>query len=120
MLGKVHDILDLFTLDTPELGMKEIRARSGLPASTAARLVHNMTADGLLAERAGRYRIGLAVIRWAAVVQQGLGLSEVAAPKLRRLRVDVGETAGLFVRDVALRVCVALAESTQIVGSAVT
>ncbi len=120
VLGKVRDILDLFTLQRPVLDLKAIRADSGLPASTCARLVHNMVADGLLTERRGGYQIGLAVIRWAAVARQGLGLVDAATPELRRLRDEVGETTGLFVREGDQRVCVALSESAQIVGRRLT
>jgi DNA-binding IclR family transcriptional regulator len=116
VLGKVKDILDLFTLEEPELDLRQIRAASGLPSSTALRLLRNMVSDGLLSQEDGRYRIGLSVLRWAAVARQGLGLIETAMPVLRALRDETGESAGLFVRDGDLRVCVALAESTRAVG----
>ena len=48
VLGKVMDILNLFTLDEPELDLKQIRQGSGLPNSTCVRLVRNMRNDGLL------------------------------------------------------------------------
>ncbi len=120
VLGKVRDILDLFSLAEPELDMRAIRQGSGLPTSTCVRLVRNMVADGLLTHSDGRYRIGLAVVRWAAVARQGLGLLDTATPVLKALRDDTGESAGLFVRDGANRVCIGLAESSKAVGRRLT
>ena len=116
VLGKVRDILDLFTLAEPELDLRQIREASGLPSSTCLRLLRNMVSDGLLSQEDGRYRIGLSMLRWAAVARQGLGLIETAMPVLRGLRDETGESAGLFVRDGRSRVCIALAESTRAVG----
>ncbi|WP_181781951.1 IclR family transcriptional regulator, partial [Pseudonocardia pini] len=120
VLAKVRDILDLFTPEEPELDLRAIRTRSGLPASTCLRLLQNMELDGLLDQRAGVYRIGLAMVRWASVARHGLGLVEVAGPELRRVRDAVGETTGLFVRTGRLRVCVGLAEGPEVVGRRLT
>jgi DNA-binding IclR family transcriptional regulator len=120
VLGKVKDILDLFTLEEPELDLKQIREGSGLPNSTCVRLVRNMLNDGLLSQVGPNYRIGLSVVRWAAVARQGLGLVETANPTLNWLRDQTGESAGLFVRDGHFRVCIALAESTRAVGRRLT
>jgi IclR family transcriptional regulator, acetate operon repressor len=120
VLGKALDILDLFTLEQPELSLRDIRERSGLPVSTCARLVHNLVVHGVLSEHGGRYRIGLTVLRWSAVARQGLDVVEIVAPLLARLRDASGETAGLFVLDRDRRVCVALAESRQAVGRRLT
>jgi DNA-binding IclR family transcriptional regulator len=120
VLGKVKDILDLFTLEEPELDLKRIREGSGLPSSTCVRLVRNMLSDGLLTQVGSNYRIGLSVVRWAAVARQGLGLVETANPTLSSLRDITGESAGLFVRDGHFRVCIALAESKRAVGRRLT
>lgn len=120
VLGKVMDILNLFTLDEPELDLKQIRQGSGLPNSTCVRLVRNMRNDGLLIQVGTKYRIGIAVMRWAAVARQGLNLVEMANPSLVSLRDATGESAGLFVRDGHLRVCIALSESTHAVGRRLT
>lgn len=116
VLGKMRDILDVFSLAEPELDLRRIREGAGLPHSTAVRLVRNMVSDGLLTQTPGGYRIGMTVVRWAAVAQQGLGLLETATPGLNALRDRTSESAGLFVRHGVVRVCVALAESNRAVG----
>lgn len=117
VLGKVRDILDAFTLERPELELREIRETTGMPTTTCVRLLRNLVRDGLLTQDArGRYRIGLAVLRWAAVARQGLGIVELASPLLEKLRDATGETAGLFVRHETFRVCIALAETRRAIG----
>jgi DNA-binding IclR family transcriptional regulator len=116
----VRDILDLFTLEEPELDIKQIRAAAGLPPSTLARLVRNLVSDGLLQQHGDRYRIGAAVIRWAAVAQCGLSVTAIITPLLDELRDETGETAGFFVRDRGFRVCAALAETRQAIGRRLT
>lgn len=120
VLGKVKDILNLFTLEDPELDLKRIREGSGLPNSTCVRLVRNMVSDGLLTQVGTRYRIGISVLRWAAVALQGLNLVEIANPILASLRDATGELAGLFVREGHQRVCIALSASTRAVGRRLT
>lgn len=120
VLGKVRDILDLFTLEEPELDLKQIRLGSGLPNSTCVRLVRNMVSDGLLTQAGPRYRIGISVLRWAAVALQGLNLVEIANPILASLRDATSESSGLFVRNGDQRVCIALSESTRAVGRRLT
>jgi DNA-binding IclR family transcriptional regulator len=120
VLGKVKDILNLFTMEEPELDLKRIRQGSGLPNSTCVRLVRNMCNDGLLIQVGTKYRIGISVMRWAAVARQGLSLVEIANPSVVSLRDATGESAGLFVRDAHLRVCIALSESTRAVGRRLT
>ena len=57
VLGKVRDIMDLFTLEQPEFDVRQIREGTGLPNSTCVRLLRNMVSDGLLSHEEGRYRI---------------------------------------------------------------
>ncbi len=116
VLGKAVAILNLFTPERAELELHEIRRASRLPNSTCIRLVRNLVGYGLLSQRDGRYRIGFAVLRWAAVARERLGVVDLAAPIIGQLRDDVGETVGLYVRDGSYRVCVALAETPKTVA----
>lgn len=117
VLAKVRDILDAFTLERPELELREIRKATGMPTTTCLRLLRNLVNDGVLSQDGrGYYRIGLAVQRWAAVARQGLGIVEIASPSVQRLRDVTGETAGLFVRHEMFRVCIALAETRRALG----
>jgi DNA-binding IclR family transcriptional regulator len=115
VLGKITSILDAFTLARPVLTPAELRAATGLPASTLQRLVANLVQQGFLDraedERPGGVRIGVRMAYWAAPTARGLDLLDVAAPVLRGLRDATGETACLFRVEGLHRVCVALAET---------
>jgi DNA-binding IclR family transcriptional regulator len=116
VLGKVRDILDLFTLDQPTLDLRQMREATGLPVSTLNRLVRNMVNDGLLQQRGSEFHIGIAMLRWGAIACRGLNTLDIVTPHLEALRDNTNETAAYYVRDGKYRVCVALAESRQPIG----
>jgi DNA-binding IclR family transcriptional regulator len=115
VLAKARQILDCFTLADPTLTLPRITRSTGLPPSTCQRLVHNLVREGFLDRDADRYRIGLALVRWAAPGTLGLDLVQATGPVLRRLRDETGETACLYVRDGAFRTVVALVETRNVV-----
>jgi DNA-binding IclR family transcriptional regulator len=83
------------------LGVTDLADRVGLPKSTVARLVGSLVREGAVEQEAGgsRYRLGrrLGVLVPSAV--SAPSLVELAHPVLVRLAGDVGEAAGLSVRD---------------------
>jgi DNA-binding IclR family transcriptional regulator len=120
VLEKAWQILSLFTAEQPAHDIRSIRSGSGLPPTTCARIVHSLVAAGILVEQEGRYRIGLAVVRWADVAIAGLDVLDAIRPILHELRDETGETAGFFVRQGSQRVCVAFAESRHPLGRRLT
>lgn len=94
-------ILELFSVDAPELGITEIAAATGLHKSTAAGLVHTLAARGYLVQNSAnrKYRLGLKLIERAAIVLDGLDLRQAALPVLRELRDAFDETVNLAVLD---------------------
>ncbi|OYN98215.1 IclR family transcriptional regulator [Enemella evansiae] len=111
VLTKISRILDSFSLDRPELGLTELRRRTGLPASTLQRLVASLVEEGFL-DRAGTgYRIGARLAYWAAGASGGIDLLEVVRPVLEELRDLTGETACFYQPSADLRVCTAVAET---------
>ncbi|SFQ59650.1 DNA-binding transcriptional regulator, IclR family [Amycolatopsis arida] len=115
VLRKVRQILECFTLDEPELGLRQIALRTGLPASTCQRLVQNLVHEGFLDRDGDLYRIGLGLVRWAAPGTYGMDLVQVTRPVLDELRDAAGETAYLQVRDGPYRTIVALSEVRHLV-----
>jgi DNA-binding IclR family transcriptional regulator len=98
VLRKVCQILDCFTVEEPAPTLQQLTRLTGLPASTCQRLVHNLVREGFLDRDGDRYRIGMALVRWAAPGT-----------------VETGETACLYVRDGAFRTVVAVAETHHVV-----
>lgn len=115
VLGKVRQILECFSITTPALSVPEIARVTGLPPSTCRRLVRNLMAEGFLERHDDGYRIGLALVRWAAPGRRPPDLVQVTGPALRTLRDETGETACLYVRDGAFRTVVGLVGTRNVV-----
>lgn len=111
VLVKMRRILDAFTPARPELTASEISAAAGLPASTTTRFIRNLEYDGLLERVGDRFRIGLAVVRWAGTALRGRDLVDIAGPVLTWLRDKVGESVQLCVREGRFAVVISAATS---------
>lgn len=114
VLKKITDILDAFSLSRPELSLADIRDATGLPSSTAQRLVGNMVAHGFLDRTKDGYRVGVRMPYWSAPASQNLEIYEAVKPLLKELRDELGETSCLFQASMGYRVCVAMAETTHV------
>ncbi|WP_314173197.1 IclR family transcriptional regulator [Streptomyces winkii] len=98
--GRALGVLEAFSPAAPVLTLTEISRRTGLPLTTAHRLVNELAGWGAL-ERGpeGGYRIGLRLWEIAALAPRGLGLREVALPHLSDLARVTGENVQLAVRE---------------------
>lgn len=98
--SRVLSILETFSPDRIELSLSDISRRTGLPLTTAHRLVGELTEWGAL-ERAesGRYRVGLRLWEVAALAPRGLRLRESAMPFLEDLYEVTHENVQLAVLD---------------------
>lgn len=108
VLGKITEILDAFSLDQPSLTLRQLRATTGLPASTVQRLVANMVWAGLLERDGDQLRIGLRMAYWAAPAIRAIDAIDIVSPLLDGLRDLTGESVTLFRVEQGHRVCVAL------------
>lgn len=94
--------------------LAEVAAASGLPRSTAHRLLRALAAHGYVSLEGGfGYRLGPRLLRMAARARRDAPLRDLAQPALERLAAVTGESAQLYVRAGASRVCVAAVESHQ-------
>jgi IclR family acetate operon transcriptional repressor len=113
VLHKVRRVLDAFTTGSPQLTAREVQRITGLPATTTLRLLHSLTDEGILQRQGDRYRLGLAMLRWARSATEALDLVEVAAPVLAELRDHTEESACLFVRHGSHHACIAVEQTTH-------
>ncbi|HEY7147261.1 MAG TPA: IclR family transcriptional regulator [Streptosporangiaceae bacterium] len=100
-LGRVLDVLELFTAEAPELTLTMIAERLGWPTPTAHRVVNTLLARKFLIRDPGsrRLRLGTSVMRLVAPLISGMSLPDVAQPHLHRLASEMGETVNLAVLD---------------------
>lgn len=90
--------------------LAELTARTGLSRATAHRLAVALEVHRLLARDGdGRWRLGPRLAELAGGPAEGQLLRR-AAPVLERLRDTTGESAQLYLRRGAVRVCLAAAE----------
>lgn len=91
---------------------RDLCERTGISRATAHRLAQGMEVVGLLRRGDdGAYRPGLALIGLGRAALEAYPLTTVAAPVLRRLRDETGESAQLFVVEEDDRLCVAAVDS---------
>ncbi|MEA2639840.1 MAG: IclR family transcriptional regulator, regulon repressor [Chloroflexota bacterium] len=90
-------VLDLFSLASPELSLQEISAQLGMAPSTTHRLLKTLEESGWLARVAGTelYRLGPRLLTLGGQMLMQYPVREVAAPHLRRLAHELGQTVGL-------------------------
>lgn len=98
--AKVCAVLDAIGAEPAGLNATEVGRRTGMPLSTAHRLVQTLAAWGGLERQAdGRYRAGLRLWEVAASAPRAGGLRDVARPFLEDLYEATQQTVQLAVRD---------------------
>ncbi len=98
-LARGLKILALFSDQEPWLGLSEIARRTGLSTATSLRLLRTLQHLDFVeqADDTKKYRPSVAVLHLGFAALSGLGLRDVAAPHLRRLFEELGETINLAV-----------------------
>jgi IclR family transcriptional regulator, acetate operon repressor len=113
VIERVCLVLDCFSKERPRLQIGDVRERTGLPATTVARIVKNLVAQRLLERDGSYYRLGLRVLVWSAPAKAASDLIVAAGPVIEHIRDLTGETTGIYVRQGAVRVVVAAAMSDR-------
>jgi IclR family acetate operon transcriptional repressor len=95
------DILTLLAAADPPGDAVAVASRLHLPRSTVYRLLQSLRKRGLViaGTAPGSLRLGLVFLRWAAVVQTGLRIVDLASPHLDALARLTGETANLYLLE---------------------
>lgn len=114
-LQRIVAILDCFTYERPELGVREIARLIGFSSSTTGRLLQAMKEIGLLQQNPTTQAYSLAgkVLAWAGVYSSTLDVRNAALAAIQELHRVTRETISLYVLEGNERVCVERLESTQ-------
>ncbi|MFE7438951.1 IclR family transcriptional regulator [Streptomyces chartreusis] len=109
-------VLDCFDVAHPALTLTEVATRSGLPISTARRLINELRDWGGL-ERLddGRYRIGIRLWTIGSLAPQQRGLREAALPYMHDLFQATQENIQLTVLEDTHALCIEKISSTKAV-----
>ena len=100
-LGRVLDVLALFSAERPDLSLSEIADLQGWPKPTAHRVTTTLVARSFLARDpvTKRFRLGIGVARLVAPLLRSFRLPELARGPLRTLAAETGETVNLAILD---------------------
>lgn len=105
-------LLLLFEERHTVLSAAEVAGKLGTSRSTTYRYLQSLRSTGFLEENGGGFRLGPRIFQLARIARKGLGLSEVAAPVMRRLVAETGETVLLTRRIGNQVICLEREEST--------
>jgi IclR family KDG regulon transcriptional repressor len=108
-------LLDCFTPQQPELGVREAARQLKLTSSAAGRLLQAMKEAGVLIQNPVNrsYRLGGRVLAWAGVYSATFDLRDRALPAIQELHHATQETISLYVMEGNERMCVERMESPQ-------
>jgi DNA-binding IclR family transcriptional regulator len=100
VVSRVLAVLGAFTADRTALGVSEISRLTGLPLTTAHRLVGELVRWGALErDDTGRYHVGLRLWEVGSLAPRGLGLREAALPFMEDLYEITHQNVQLAVLD---------------------
>lgn len=93
-LAKALNVLECFTLQTPELGITEISNRLGLYKSNVHSIVSTFEQRGYLErnDQTNKYRLSFKILELSYVVNSNLGLHKIVMPFMQSLSDEVNET----------------------------
>lgn len=116
-LKRAIAILDCFTLEKPNLGVREAARLTGISVSTAGRLMADMKTLGILTQdtESMAYMIGSKMLAWAGIYSVSCDVRTLALPVMVRLQEKTRETISLYVLEGNERVCVERLESPETV-----
>jgi DNA-binding IclR family transcriptional regulator len=106
-------LLDCFSIEQPELGVREAARLLRLSTSSTGRLMLTLKELGVLIQnpQTHRYSLGGKVMTWSGIYLANLDVRERALPFMEKLHHMTQETISLYVMEGDERVCVERMES---------
>jgi DNA-binding IclR family transcriptional regulator len=108
------DVLDVFSIENPELGVLEISRRLNLGTSTVYRVLNSLKKAGLVRQADNqKYSLGYKMLKYARIIQLQLRYQELIIPIFRRMREQCNETMAFHLFDGNSRICLFQLESNH-------
>ena len=114
-INRIFSLLDCFSVQQPELGVREAARLLGISSSASGRLLAALRNEGVVIQypESRSYSLGGRVIRWAGTYTATSDLNVHALPYMKRILNETNETVSLYVVEGNERVCVERLESRQ-------
>jgi len=96
-VGKAISLLELFTVDTPEIGLSDLARRAGFDKATTRRLLVSLAGRGFVEQDSNTrlYRLGAGLSRLARIREARFPFLQTAIPFIRDLAALTAETVHL-------------------------
>jgi len=116
-LNRIFSLLDCFSVEKPELGVREAARILNISPSSCGRMMSELRDEGILIQDVDSrtYSLGGRVIRWAEVYSQSSDLRKKAFPFMEQIYRLTNETVTLYIAEEYDRVCVERIESRKTV-----
>lgn len=114
-IHKAIKVLKAFTKEEPTLSLTELSKKTGISISSLQRFVSTFVYEGFLHkdERTKRYQLGHSLLYLGNLVKQESSLILVAAPLLKKLNEEIGESISMNIIDGMERRCILNFDSTH-------
>ena len=116
-INRIFSLLDCFTVEKPDLGVREAARLLNISPSSCGRLLGELRDEGILIQNADTrtYSLGGRVIRWADVYTTSSDLRKKAYPFMEQIYKQTNETVTLYIAEEFDRICVERIESRKTV-----
>ncbi|MBN1266361.1 MAG: IclR family transcriptional regulator [Anaerolineales bacterium] len=116
-LSRALQILDAFSAERSEFGVRELARYLDLPVSTSGRTLALLKEAGVLIQdpNTKSYSMGYRVLQWAYAVRSSLRISDLAFPIMQRLNKTTRETVTLSVIQETHSIVIERIQSPQMV-----
>lgn len=116
-INRLFSLLDCFTVEKPELGVRETARMLNISPSSCGRIMSELRDAGVLIQdnETRSYSLGGRVIRWAEVYSESSDLRKKAYPYMEQIYKLTNETVTLYTAEEFDRVCVERIESRKTV-----
>ena len=116
-INRIFSLLDCFSVEKPELGVREAARMLDLSPSSCGRMLGELRDEGILIQNSDTraYSLGGRVIRWAGVYTASSDLRKKAYPFMLKIFKETNETVTLYTAEEYDRVCVERIESQKTV-----
>jgi DNA-binding IclR family transcriptional regulator len=107
-------LMEAFEVGEASLSLAELSRRAGMHKTTALRLARTLAQSQYMVQTdGGQWRLGPAAGWLGARYQAGFDVNNVVEPALHELVRQTGESASFYVREGAIRSCVARVEGPR-------
>lgn len=98
-LDNAFDVLELFSLENPEMGVSEISERLGLHKSIVFRILYTLKVRGYVeqSDETRKFRLGLKCFEVGSRTVNQLGLGSLIQPIIEKLALSVNDTVNVGV-----------------------